>query len=165
MKRLLRPLLVLSLCFAALPAGARMYRWVDAQGQVHYAQLPPAQGAYEVIDRPASAPPSSPVPASTPEQEQEQEPAQAQDSETRRFLDQAEAAERAAAEDKARQQQAQAEARTLCEQARQRLAQLDERTARRLAVENPDGTMARMDEEEFERRRAVAQQLIQENCR
>lgn len=146
--RLLACLLLVAFFSAAVEAGGSVYRWVDAQGQVHYSQLPPEKGSYERIER------TSPAPAAAPDT-----------NEVKGFLERAEAANKAEAEEKAKRQQTEAESRAACGQARERLAYLDEHTARRLAVESPDGTMARMDEAEFERRRAAAQKLIQEHCR
>lgn len=49
MRSLFLPMLLLLL---AVPARAEVYRWVDAEGRVHYGDKPPAPGA-----RPAQLPP------------------------------------------------------------------------------------------------------------
>lgn len=51
-------LFVISLLIA-LPAGAEIYQWRDAQGRTHYSDLPPA-GRNATTLRPAVAPPSQP---------------------------------------------------------------------------------------------------------
>lgn len=38
-------LLLAALCAATLPAHADVYRWVDANGKVHYSDTPPPEGA------------------------------------------------------------------------------------------------------------------------
>jgi len=45
------------LLLMALPlsASAQVYRWVDAQGKVHYTQTPPPQGSYKEV--PPAPPP------------------------------------------------------------------------------------------------------------
>ena len=49
----------------ASAAAADLYRWVDANGQVHYSDTPPAGVPYEVIRTPTHAPaaPAEPSPA------------------------------------------------------------------------------------------------------
>jgi len=56
----MRCLLIISfLCLAwPLPAVAEVYRWVDADGQVHYGERPPPQGARK-IELPETSEPSS----------------------------------------------------------------------------------------------------------
>lgn len=134
----------------AVVAAERVYRWVDGNGQVHYAGQRPATGPYEVIEKSAGGPASG---------------AENDAGDVKKFLQNAEAANKATAEEKSRRQAVQAEAQAACDQARRRLAFLDERTARRLAVENPDGTVARMDDTEFEQRRAATRKNIDAHCR
>lgn len=45
----------LLLLMLSLPASAQVYRWVDAQGKVHYTQTPPPQGRYKEV--PPAPPP------------------------------------------------------------------------------------------------------------
>ena len=52
-------LIIPFLCLAwPLPAVAEVYRWVDADGQVHYGERPPPQGARK-IELPETSKPSS----------------------------------------------------------------------------------------------------------
>jgi len=136
--RHLASLLLLSL--AAVPATAgTVYKWKDSSGQVHYTQTPPPEGAVrEPAQRSAqadvqpgvtlNAPSPPPKPAKAPG-----EPGAAP-------------VETAGAKAKR------------CTQAKERLSFLEERTAYRLMVEQPDGSSARMTEEEFQQRLGKAQE-------
>ena len=55
-----RTALALCLLLAPALAGAQAYRWVDAEGRVHYSQTPPAQGPYGQVAPPPPSPGSSP---------------------------------------------------------------------------------------------------------
>lgn len=141
--------LLLSLPVAA--AAAKMYRWVDAKGQVHFSQVPPAGRTFESLAKPA---PASEEPAAP----------MAGDTATRTFLERVDTESRARAETEAQRKAAADDARAQCDRARARVAFLDERTPRRLATENPDGSVSRMDESEFARRRDAAQHEIDAYC-
>ncbi|ROH86539.1 DUF4124 domain-containing protein [Stagnimonas aquatica] len=131
------------LLLAGLPllAEATVYRWVDANGQVHYSQTPPAEvGAEPQHIRTVPASPSAP--AAAPPQTKSP-PATAKP---------------AAAE-------VDLEARAKrCSEARERIAYLEAKTARRLGVEQPDGSLARMTEEQFEERLQAAREAVTGNC-
>jgi uncharacterized protein DUF4124 len=54
-------LLILLLLFAAVPASAQIYRWVDANGQTHFSNTAPPPGVKAtVVDENAKEAPSSP---------------------------------------------------------------------------------------------------------
>ncbi|MCK0508235.1 DUF4124 domain-containing protein [Aromatoleum anaerobium] len=131
-------LFVISL-LVALPAGAEIYQWRDAQGRVHYSDTPPA-GENATRLRPAVAPAVQPgkdvatgtaaagsAEAAKPETLAERDLAFRQ----RR----AEAAEAAAKAEQERQQSA--ERQRDCEQARNQLVALE--SGQRLARFNRDG--------------------------
>ncbi|MFK8031728.1 MAG: DUF4124 domain-containing protein, partial [Gammaproteobacteria bacterium] len=42
-----------ALAVAAIPAGAELYRWVDASGQVHYSDTP-QEGAEKITLKPTN---------------------------------------------------------------------------------------------------------------
>ncbi|MGH2577901.1 MAG: DUF4124 domain-containing protein, partial [Actinomycetota bacterium] len=46
------PLLCAALCAAASPVFAEMYKWRDAEGQVHYSESPPPGRPVETIKPP-----------------------------------------------------------------------------------------------------------------
>ncbi|HET9700468.1 MAG TPA: glutaredoxin family protein [Burkholderiales bacterium] len=53
----MKSLLLIALAILALPAAAgTMYRWVDAEGQVHYTDKPPPASAKDVKQQPIKAP-------------------------------------------------------------------------------------------------------------
>lgn len=138
-----RRLLLLLLALPPLAQAASVYRWVDAQGQVHYGQAPPpAAGAepHSVKVSPASpAPPPSARPSATAV------PAPATKPAADPAVERAERAKR-------------------CTAARERIQYLEDQTPRRLGVEQPDGTLARMTEEEFQERLDKARGEAGKNC-
>ena len=103
---------VLVLSLASAFATAEVYKWVDAQGNVHYGDRPPAAG----VDSRSIAPP--PAPTEDPEHEQ-------RSLKQRRLLEafEAERAER----DRAETQEAAARAQRAqtCERARRQLARFE----------------------------------------
>ncbi len=64
--------------------------------------------------------------------------------------------------DRAFQQQANVEAQ--CRQAREQLAYMEAKTARRLGTTDESGNVSRVTEEQFQARRAELQQAIAERC-
>lgn len=142
----LRPFVLIALCAAAAPVAAALYKWTDANGVVHYTQTPPVSGPYESL-RPA------PPPGAAPAREA-----------TQKFLEQAERREAEQAKARAEARQRAAEAARRCRDARARLALLEERTPRRLAVQQENGELARMTVEEWEARKAQAQKVIEASC-
>ena len=149
--RVLANVLVALLLTLPAAVSAKIYRWVDAKGQVHFSEVPPAGRTFEELAKPAPAPgePAAPV---------------ADDATTKSFLERVDTENRARADAESQRKAAADDARAQCDRARARVAFLDERTPRRLATENPDGSMSRMDEVEFARRRDAAQQEIDVSC-
>ena len=146
MARVLRFPFLLLLAALPLAAGAQAYRWVDEKGQVHYSQTPPPGKKVEPV-----APPRPP--SSAPNQEALN---QSLESERASAPERAAAAERTAA---ARQQIEQQ-----CKQAREQLAYMEAKTARRLGTTDEQGNVSRVSEEEFQARRAELQRVIAEGC-
>lgn len=140
----LRPLLLI----AALPlsAAGAMYKWKDSAGNMHFTQVPPRSGAYEVF---GPAPPPMAAPNQDSINQQMQRDIQAGP------------AQQQAAEDAARQQ---AQRQDACRAAIERIAWLEARTPRRLATTDAAGTPSRMTQEEFDRQRGVEQQKADQNC-
>jgi len=129
---------------ALLPAlaGAQAYRWVDDKGQVHYSQVPPLGKEAKPVGPP---PPASANPN--------------QDALNRSMAEDKEAAPQRQAEADAAFQQ-QANVQTQCNQARESLAYMEAKTARRLGTTDDKGNVSRVTEEEFQARRAELQRII-----
>ncbi|WP_420464741.1 DUF4124 domain-containing protein [Panacagrimonas sp.] len=142
-------------------AAATVYRWVDANGQVHFGQVPPRGTAYDVIEA-HGAPRSSAdegagaAPAASEPSMQER---------TRQFLQRREAENKAREEAEAKAKQEKETAQRKCREARDRVAFLEERTARRLVIPADDGNLARMEEDEFMRRLNAAKEQADTHCR
>lgn len=138
----------LLLLLAVIPPAlcAQMYRWVDDKGQVHYTQTPPP-------GRKATPVAPAPPPSEGGNQKALNKALEAD------IKDRPKRAEEAA---KAAQEQARKQEN--CRQAQERLKSLDASTARRLMVQDEKGQPARMTEEQFQQKRAEAQQQISENC-
>jgi hypothetical protein len=143
-------------------AAGTAYRWTDANGQVHYSQTPPTGGNYEPV-KPAIAPPPQKDPAAG-QDKKEKEPEPDSVGAIQKYVEEAEAARTAQAEEKAKAEVARAESERACTEWRTRLAFLDQRSPRRLAVMNADGSVTRMKVEQFEARRAEAAQQVEQHC-
>lgn len=159
----LRLLILLALC-GLLPVGSaiadfRIFRWTDREGHLHFGQVPPATGAYETLRTQAYPTPA----AAEPPDSRKSSDTTAHD--TRRFLDQAEAAHQAKATEKANASRARQDARQNCQQARQRVQFLEEHTARRLVSTGHDGQPQRIPEDDFLRRLNAAQEAAGTHCR
>lgn len=130
-----------------LPLGghAQIYRWTDANGQVHFGQTPPSDGKYERV-RPADS--------------------SGLDTGLAKFVKDADKANSEA--DKARQEEVKkkAESAEVCAKARERVSMLEEKGPHRMFVAAASSTAepARMTEEEYNKRLAEAQKTVTENC-
>ena len=125
----------------ALAAG-QTYRWVDEKGQVHYTQVPPKDRKSETV-----APPTPP--AANPNQ----------DSLNRALAEGNEGeAGRQKSADRAFQERSNKD--TQCRQARDQLAYMDAKTARRLGTTDDKGNVSKVTEEQFQARRAELQEII-----
>jgi hypothetical protein len=139
-------LLFVALALLPLAAGAQAYRWVDDKGQVHYSQIPPPGRNAEPVG-------PAPPPATAPNQES-----------LNRSLageKEAEPGKRAEAE---RMDQARKQREQQCSQAREQLAYMEAKTARRLGTTDEQGNVSRVTEEQFQARRTELQQAISEHC-
>lgn len=136
-------LLLVSLC-----AQAAIYRWVDSHGVVHFAQSPPETGrAVQRID------PQVPPPTAAPA-------VKAIDQTTARFS--AQQAQRQQAHEK--ELAGKARRAEDCAKARSRISMLEEKTAHRLFVKGANGQLARMTQEQFERRLQQARAAAAASC-
>ena len=127
----MRIITTLIVAAAALPvAASNIYKWTDASGQVHFSQTPPPQGASSVKSQTQLQPgvttqsvPVAPPPAAAATKPGEEKTAAAPESK----------------EAKSKR----------CAASKERLALLEERTAYRLMITQPDGSESRMTEEQF----------------
>jgi hypothetical protein len=142
-----RTVLFATLAVLPLAALAQTYKWKDARGQVHFTQVPPRSGTYEIIT------PAAPPPAAAPNQDALNESLQ---QEQKAAPGQQKAAEQAAAQLAQRQEK--------CKQALERVAYMDARTVRRLGVKDEQGNSSRMTQEDFDKQRAAWQQQADQNC-
>jgi hypothetical protein len=143
----MRLALITLLTVLPLAASAQIYRWVDADGVVHFSQTPPDHGSYQKIS------PMPPPPTSAPGVAALRESAQ--------NLDRSEVQAK-----QARQQmlQAKADQAERCAKARERISFLEEKTAHRLFVTGPDGQPARMTDEQYEQALADARAAAAKYC-
>ena len=141
------------LAFGAQAAAATAYRWTDADGVVHYEQVPPGNGRpYQTITPnplPATPAPAGPV----------------SDNGVKAFLKRAE-------EDDARRAKARETAATekaalasQCADARKKLQFLDERPPNRLRERGDNGEVRRMDANDWEAQRKAAGDIIAKTCK
>ena len=137
--------IALLLCSLPLVASAQIYKWTDANGQVHFSQNPPKVGEYQDVT------PQLPVSgASTGGAPMKHSAAASSNS----------------GDDAARQQalQAKADNEERCAKARERISYLQEKTAHRLFVTGDDGQPARMTDDQFGQQLQDAQDAAAKYC-
>lgn len=110
-------------------SDATVYRWTDADGQVHFGQSPPASGDYDVMRgvRPNSIATPSTTPAAPANPTAAATAAAEQKSRNQKFIEEAEAARKAKAEAKAKEKTAKAEKDQRCKVARENIHAIQER--------------------------------------
>ena len=130
-------LLVLSLMFA-LPVGAEVYQWRDAEGRVHYSDIPPSTGELRTL-RSASAPATSAVTTDSAAAPKTKTTAERELEFRQRLAEKSEA--QAKAED---EQKEAADRQRTCEQARNQLTAL--RSGQRITTFNSKGEREYLDD-------------------
>jgi len=138
------PLLLL---LAATPAGAAMFKWTDANGNVQYGQFPPAGSNAERL-KGAPAPASAPAGKSLQQRVEEMEKHQESEKQSK-----AEAAQK---------QQEAANRKTNCENARQNIERLNYGGNR--LVHMPDGSYQRLDEKQKQAQLEKNRKAVEEFC-
>jgi len=138
-------LLAVLIVAAPFPVLAEIYRWVDAQGRVHYTQTPPPARPAETV-RPAAP------------------PAGGGDNGLKQYAEQLD-------KQRMEQQKQQAEAETekqqraaRCAEVQQRLKLLGERSPNRLATQLPDGSYERWTSEKYDEQLGQARQAAERDC-
>lgn len=141
-----KTLLLAALIVAApFPALAEIYRWVDAQGRVHYTQTPPP-------DRPAETVRPAAPPAGGGDNGLKQYAEQLDKSRSEQEGKRAEA-------DVAKRQQA-----ARCAEVQRRIKLLGERSPNRLATQRADGSYERWTSEKYDEELAQARQAAEREC-
>jgi hypothetical protein len=135
----------ISLLLWSLPlaASAQIYKWTDADGQVHFSQTPPKIGEYQNVT------PLYPVSGSGSQL-------------ARHSASASSSGDGDAAQQQALQAKADDEER--CAKARERISFLQEKTAHRLMVTGDDGQPARMTDEQFNQQLQDAQDAASKYC-
>lgn len=143
---MLKSLVVATACLPLLAAAA-VYRWVDADGVVHFSQSAPVGQGAERIQ------PDVPPPTSAPAQKGMVQFSRTYEAQQTR-------------QDKVREValKRKAQRAEACAKARDRVSALEAATAHRLFVPDPGGGRHRMTEPEFERHLAAAQAQIKASC-
>jgi hypothetical protein len=141
-------IIALFLALTAMPVGAAMYKWKDANGNVQYGEFPPAGATAEQIT-PSGAHKSAPQASQSPQERlkalEEQQQKQGEEE----------------AKQAAESQQAEQKKKN-CEIARKNLATLQAGGNRRIRL--PDGTVTHLTDEDRQSRIAEAQEQIKSNC-
>lgn len=136
----------LLLCSLPLAASAQIYKWTDANGQVHFSQNPPKEGNFQDVT--PQLPVSGAATGSAPAKRRQH------------------SAAATGGDDAAQQQQLQAKAdnEERCAKARERISFLQEKTAHRLFVTGDDGQPARMTDDQFDQQLQDAQDAAGKYC-
>jgi hypothetical protein len=138
-------LLAALIAAAPLPVLAEIYRWVDAQGRVHYTQTPPP-------DRPAATVRPAAPPAGGGDNGLKQYAEQIDKQRGEQQKQQAEA-------DAEKQQRA-----VRCDEAQRQLKRLGERPPNRWATQLPDGSYERWTSEKYDEQLGQARQAAERDC-
>ncbi|HZR38176.1 MAG TPA: DUF4124 domain-containing protein [Nevskia sp.] len=143
-----KSLLSLLLCGLPLAASAQIYKWTDANGQVHFSQNPPKQGSYQDVT------PQGPISGtSTDSNGRPLPPPPRSGGGSSSGSAPATQAMRAGADNAER-----------CAKANERIAYLQEKTAHRLMVTGDDGQPARMTDEQFDQQLKDARDAAAKYC-
>lgn len=138
----------LAVLLLALPvaAGAQVYRWKDASGQVHYSQVPPPGAETRAL-------PPPPPPSASPNQDA-----------LNKSLQDATKAEPKAREEAAKAAEAQASRQRECQSLREQVAFMDQNTPRRMTTTDAQGNVSRVTTEQFDARKAELQSRMASVC-
>jgi uncharacterized protein DUF4124 len=147
-------------CLLAIPTLGELYKWTDAQGNVHYSDQPPPPDVKQpltVKPRSPAAPTAAPGAAGTPAAAPKSVAEQNAEFNRRRV----EAAEREAAEKKAAQEAA--EKKKNCDQAKAQLARIQK--GGRITRYNENGETVYLNDAEIEQENVRAQQVADSWCK
>jgi hypothetical protein len=145
----MKRLLLLLAVTAATLASAEVYRWVDEAGVTVYSQTPPEHGEADRIN-PQAAP------------AREAERAKSELESIRKGVDDHLGARKEAGEARREQEERARVRRANCETARANLASLEAAAGR--LVRLPDGSYARLEEEDRQQRMDEARRVVADEC-
>ena len=148
-----RPGLALVLAMLAAPAGAEIYKWTDAQGNVHYGDHPPSSSTPK---------PFNPQTAKDAEARAQEALRQAADQAARKRAEQAISREAASKQQAANEEEARRKAAN-CQRARDNLEML-QRAKTRITRVDAQGQKQILDEAAREAEMVRASRTIAENC-
>jgi hypothetical protein len=148
-----RPGLALVLAMLAAPAGAEIYKWTDAQGNVHYGDYPPSSSTPK---------PFNPQTAKDAEARAEEARRQAADQAARKRVEQEIVREAASKQQAAGEEEARRKAEN-CQRARGDLEML-QRANMRIRRVDAQGQTQMLDATGREAEVARANRAIAENC-
>lgn len=139
---------LLLLLLASAPAGAAIYKWTDANGNVEYGQSPPPGAKAELIHG-APAPKSAPGEVKSPQQRLKE-------------LEDKQAADKKSQAESDKKQQEAAQRKRNCENARKNIERLNNMSNRRVLM--PDGTYQRLDDKQKQQMMDTNRQAIKDFC-
>ncbi len=142
---------VMALTFAAGAAASEIYRWVDAEGNVHYGDRPSGEATEQLLQLSYARTDGSAV------EERVQERLDAQSART-----EAQAEQEKAEQEAAKEAEIAAEQQKACETARARLETY--RNSRRLYKVDENGERVYLDEEQIQAASRKIQEQIAEFC-
>lgn len=150
-----RLLLAIGILWSPVVVHADIFKWVDANGQVHFGDAPPKQVQASAVQLKPSSSPSTPeaVPALTDAQIMARQQQFTSQLEKERLQREAQLAQ----QKKRKDQLAYA-----CERARNRLDHM--KTVHVFYHENPNGTIRYLSDEEGDQLRKNARNVFKENC-
>lgn len=177
MKLTQRLALLFALVLPAVSQATEVYRWVDAQGVVHYSSVAPRNIAYERID--PGARPRPPATLANPQEDPVESPDQApapsvanatpmatveapSDDELGLSAEQRERRAELQAEAESRRARLEQERRDQCQRARRQYEELTTHT--RVRIRDDSGRERLLSEEELQTRIAAARDAIVTNC-
>lgn len=149
---LLRPLAGLSFLMLAVVAQADVFRWVDANGRVHFSDKAPAHQKVETLTLPEADATVAAPDISEEERKQRQQ----------RLVQALEEERLAKAQHKAELKQKEVEHQAHCERFRNRMQRLQSST--HVYSENKDGTVTYWKDAEADRYKADMNSRLQQEC-
>ena len=139
--------------FSTPLASAEVYRWVDANGRVHFGDRAPADGKAEALDMPQAGKDAAATPDVSEQQLRERQQRVSRVLEEERLEKE---------QQKAAQKQQEAEKKAYCERFRNRMERLD--ASSQVYTENKDGTIKYWKDKDADRYKAKQRAQYKAEC-